>query len=374
MRFIAIGISLLALVSMLVTGCDEQPQKVEKAAPPEVGVMHIKYEKLNAVNRYPAITASLSEIEVIPEVSGVMTAMHVEEGQAVKRGDTLFELDSQPFEAEVLQQKGNTKQAEAALALAEVKHKMSSKLSGSNAISKLDAEKIEVDRNIAAASVASAQASLLKAELQLKKSKVSTPIDGVIGMTHADVGDLIGPAKGSVLEITANKIIEVYTQINEQEYFDYLRAVRDDKTILPDTLELELADGSIYEHTGEIDYVSSKVSTTSGTITHRVVFPNPDGQLLGGQNVTLLATAKKAGSVFFVPQKAVQEDQSGRYLLAVDKSNIVNKKYVTLGARVELKWIVEKGLDEGDVIIVSGILRAKAGQAVTPVDEQDTGK
>ena len=366
MRFKVLGTS--ALMMLMITGCGEQQQAAPAVAPaPEVGVQVIKPEKLTISERYAGKTAALSKVSVVPQVSGVITKVHIKEGQNIKRGQIMFEIDSQPFEAEVLRQQSNLKQAEAGLALAEVKYEMSKGLAGSNAMSKLDAEQIKVNRDVAEAALAAAKASLVQAQLSLHKSKVPAPIEGVVGITKFDVGDLVGTAQGPIVDIVANGQIEVYTQIGEKEHFKSVAKKLKNQEVIPDTIELELADGSMYNHTGTINFIGSEIS--AGTVTYRVLFPNPDGLLLGGQNVTLVATAGKAKDFHYIPQMAVMEDQLGRFIYVVGKDNIVAKRVVKLGKRYGVNWIVEDGLQDGEKVIVSGILKAKVGQAVTPVEE-----
>ena len=365
MRFKVLGLSTLMM--FVVAGCGEQQATKQVAPAQEVGVQVIKPENIKISERYSGKTEALSKVSVVPQVSGVITKVHVKEGQNVKRGEVMFEIDPQPFEAEVLRQEALFEQAQASLALAEVKFEMSEGLAGSQAMSKIDAEQIKVNRDVAAAALASANASLVQAQLSLKKSKVPAPIEGVVGITKFSVGDLVGTAQGPIVDIIANGQIQVYTQIGEKEHFASVAKKLKNQEIIADTLELELADGSMYNQTGKINFIGSEIN--AGTVTYRVLFPNPDGLLLGGQNVTIIATAGKASSFHYVPQKAVMEDQQGRYVYVVGKDNVVTKRVIKLGKRYEMNWIVEDGLQDGEKVIVSGILKAKVGQTVTPVEE-----
>ncbi|QBY03955.1 efflux RND transporter periplasmic adaptor subunit [Thalassotalea sp. HSM 43] len=366
MRLKVLGFS--TLIAFVMAGCGEQQQAATQAAPaPEVGVQVIKPENLTFTERYAGKTATLEKVSVVAEVSGVITKVHVKEGQHVERDQLLFEIDASPFEAEVLRQKALMKQAEANLALAQVKYDMSKSLQDSNAMSKIDAEQVKVNREVAAAALASANASLVSAELALKKAKVLAPIAGNTGIMTYSVGDLVGPAQGPVVDIVGTGEIEVYSQIGEKEHFEHVSELLRDKQRVPDTLELELADGTMYEHTGVINFKGREVK--DGTVTYRVVFPNPDGLILGGQNVTIVATAGKQSTVHYVPQKAVMEDQLGRFVYVVGEDNVVEKRVVDMGNRYGMNWVVKDGLQDGEKVIVSGILKAKVGQAVSPVEE-----
>ena len=368
-RFLSLSSLLLSLV--LLAGCEGATDKVAPVATaPEVGVKVVKLEGLNMTNRYPGTTRPLSTIEIIPEVTGIVIGVSGKAGRAVKKGDVLYTLDPEPFEAEVQRAESALQQSESALTLANVEYKMSRSLAEKQVISQLDAQRKESDREMAEAAMATAKADLLKARLQLEKTKIVAPMDGETGITNVKVGSLVNAGKDVMLKLTANQTIEVFTQVNEREHFRYVRSLVEDKAAPPADIELEMIDGSIYPHKGKINFIDNKVSPDSGTVTYRFIFPNPDGMLLGGQSVTILSTSTLSLPSIVIPQSAVQEDQSGRYVLVVDKDNIVSKRLLTMGERVVDQWIVESGLKEGDRIVVSGLLRAKAGKPVTPVEER----
>ncbi|TRX53096.1 efflux RND transporter periplasmic adaptor subunit [Thalassomonas sp. M1454] len=368
MRFKVLGIS--SLLVLLVTGCGEQQKKVAApVAAPEVGVLSMQYEKLNLVAKYPGKTEAMSTVQISTEIRGKIIASNVVEGANVKRGQVLFRMDPKPFEAKVANAKSALEQAKAEVALAEVKNNMSESLASENVLSKLDAEQVKVDLDVAKAAMAAAQATLVSAELNLKKTSISSPIDGVVGLTDVSVGEIKGPLSGPLVEITANQFVQVYSQIGEKEHFENMLDLQERTASQISTLELELPNGAIYEHEGQLDYIGNEVSPTSGTVTYRLIFPNPQGLLLSGQNVTVVATDKRKSKFFSIPQKAVQEDQSGRYVLVVDENNVAQKRYLTLGDRFESNWIVKKGLNEGELVITTGILRAKPGKPVSPIKQ-----
>ncbi|MBW1792120.1 MAG: efflux RND transporter periplasmic adaptor subunit [Deltaproteobacteria bacterium] len=356
---------------LLLSACgDTENTPGPVAAPPEVGVITLNNEELKIITRYPGRTAALSKIEVVSSETGEITVNNVAEGQNVKQGDILIELEQEPFETEVRRLQSALDKAESTQKLAISKYKMTLPLVKKQIISAFDAQQIKSERDLAAADVETAMALLDQAKIKLRKSKVVAPIDGVVGLALTKVGDFVGPNTGPVVEIVVNDKIHVYVQVSEKDHFAYQAQVKKkketDDPVVPSILQIELPDGSIYDQTGLVDYVGFEVSPTSNTITYRVVFPNSEGLLLGGQNITVLDSPVNSTSAIAIPQKTVQEDQSGRYVFIVDDKNIVIKKYITVGDRYNEKWIVQKGLKEGDRVIVSGLLRAKAGQAVTP--------
>lgn len=368
MRFKVLGIS--SLLVLLVTGCGEQQKKAAvQAAPPEVGVKSMQYEKLNLVAKYPGKTEAMSIINLSTEIRGKIIESNAVEGANIKRGQVLFRMDPKPFEARVARAESALEQAKAEVSMANVRNDMSESLASENVLSKLDSEQVRADLEVAKAAMAAAKATLLSAKLDLKKTKIVSPIDGVVGLTDVSVGEIKGPLSGPLVEITANQFVQVYSQIGEKEHFENMLQLQERSASEITTLQIELPNGQIYDHEGQLDYIGNEVSPTSATVTYRLVFPNPDGLLLTGQNVTVVATNKRKSKFFAIPQKAVQEDQSGRYVLVVDDKNIVNKRYLVLGDRFESNWIVKEGLSEGEFVITSGILRAKPGKPVTPIKQ-----
>ncbi|QDP02500.1 efflux RND transporter periplasmic adaptor subunit [Thalassotalea sp. PS06] len=368
MRF-CFGVPIVVLSLLLLSACEKKQQEAKAPPPPEVGILEINVEKLNVSHRYAAKTAALSSVEIYPEVSGRVVERMVVEGEEVKRGDPLFKIDDQPFKAEVAKQKGAVARALAAVELAKTRYDMSVALAEEEVLSKLDTKRVKVEYDEAKAALATANAALQAAEVQLLKTEVVSPIDGIAGITKVKRGDMVDPDLGWMIEIIANDSIEVYSQVGAQRHFDIVAKLKGTKAEKISVIELELPNGDIYEHPGKLDYIGHKVSERSNTVTYRVVFPNPDGVLLGGQNVTLIATDKKSTKSIMVPQKAVQEDQVGRYVMTIDKDNIASKRHLKFGSRVGTDWVVEEGLKPGDRVIVSGILRAKEGLPVTPVVE-----
>ena len=360
----------LAASTMLVACSKDTGRATTPPAPlpPEVEVAVVAVQNLNVTERYPGKVRALQQLEIVPQVSAVVTAVKFEEGAAVKRGDVLYELETDLLEAAVKKSEHQLAQAESAVKIAGMRREMSASLASRGALSKLDAEQMEVDLESARAAQAAARAALVDANVRLKRARVTAPMAATAGLALAKVGDLVGPLTGPVVRLTVDSRVEVYTQIGAEEHALHQIRLLEDPGILPDTLELELEGGAIYRHAGQLDYVSRSISDESGTITYRVSFPNPDGLLLDGQNVTILSTSQRAQAMIRVPQISVQQDQSGHYVYVLDDSNVVSRRYLELAERIDEYWVVENGLSEGDRFVVRGILNVKVGQQVTPVD------
>ncbi|WP_440876347.1 efflux RND transporter periplasmic adaptor subunit [Thalassotalea sp. PLHSN55] len=364
-------LTIFLVATLALAGCE---QGAKKTAPqqkaPEVGAVEIKSETVKLTGRLQGRIEPTAKVMLMAQVSGVITDIKVQEGDKVKKGETIAIIDREPYKAAVNQQESLVKQAESALDLAEVKYSMAKMLAGKEVLSDLDQEQVKVDRDVASAALATAKANLESARINLERSIVVAPFDGVVGEFQREKGDLVGPLAvgtfGGIVHITANDNVQVYAQLDEKQHYEFMRR-QQEEGFVPDLLEIELPDGTRYDYTGKLDYIGTEVSKTTGTVTYRAQFPNPKGLLLGGQNVGILITVAKPEKLVLIPQAAVQEDQVGRYVYSLDETNVVKKTYISVGERVGENWAVSKGLVEGDKIIVNGLLKAKPGKQVAPV-------
>ncbi len=363
-------LSIFLAITLALVGCEKSTKVAKQQVAPKVGVMEVAPQKIKKSSKFLGRVEPLARVKVRGQTQGIIIAKHFSEGQKVKKGDLLFEIDPLPYEATLLQQESLLKQAESALSLAKVKFAMARSLAGKNVLTDLDQEQVKVDRDVAEAAVATSKANVENARIQLQRTKIYAPIDGVTGEFKKNVGDLVGLLGVSgVVDIIANDHIQVYGQLDEKTHFKFSQR-KNSENFVPDTLEIELPDGTKYDYTGKLNYIGADVSKTTGTITYRVVFPNPEGYLLGGQNVNIIVTRKAETETILIPQSSVQEDQIGRYVFTLNADNVVQKTYVTLGGRVGTNWEVVKGLNTADKLIVTGLLKAKPGRNVTPVFEE----
>ncbi|WP_448211558.1 efflux RND transporter periplasmic adaptor subunit [Colwellia sp. MEBiC06753] len=358
------GISIL--LALTVTACSEQKIAAPQASIPEVGVITLAYDNLKRQARFPGVVNALSTINIVSEVTGIIKSINFEEGQMVEKGDVLYAIDDSTLKANVMQAQGLLEQANAALDIAEVKLKMANSLAGKEALSVIDAESIKADHAKAFANKATAVAALEAAKVLLSKATIRAPISGQVTISKPGVGETVHPDYGPLTTVVSNDNVEVYVEVDAKIHFAVKEKELAGEQALPGLINVELADGSLYDQPGRINYIGNQVSASTGTITYRVLFPNPDKRLLTGQRVIIVTTAANVEQVLSVPQSAVQEDQVGRYLLKVNDENIVEKAYAEFEQRVDDKWIIAGGVNEGDVIVVEGILKARVGSAVQP--------
>ncbi len=364
-KWAAVGLaSLLTLLS--TTACDK-----EKAAPPAPPVVNVVSVAQRDVPVYMEWIGSLDgnvNAVIRPQVTGYLIKQNYREGDLVKQGQPLFEIDPRTFEAAVAEAKGqvakNAAQHETTRAnLARIKP-----LAAVNAVSQKDLDD-SVGANLAAkAQLDAAEAALQTAKLNLAFTKITSPVAGIAGIAKAQIGDLLSPSMATELTtVSTVDPIKVYFNLSEREYLKIANAAiaaGSKPENVP--LELFLVDGSLYPHPGKVAVLNRQVDTTTGTFKVAALFPNPGNLLRPGQYGRVRATMSVDKGALLVPQRAVTEIQ-GKYLVAVvGADNKVDIRPVTVGERVGTEWIISKGLQPGEQVIAEGTQKVRPGATVTP--------
>jgi len=298
------------------------------------------------------------------QVAGYLIKQNYKEGDLVKKGQVLFEIDPRTFQAALEQANGQLAAQQARWDTATANLKRIKPLAAQNAVSQKDLDDATGTEQAAHASVIAAQAGVDKAKLDLGFTKVTSLIDGIAGIAKAQIGNLVGPgATEELTTISTVNPIKVYAQISEQEYMKAMGKQTDARKL---PLELILADGSIYPHKGEIAFADRQVDVRTGTIRVAALFPNPNNLLRPGQFAKIKVKMETKQGALLVPQRAVTEMQ-GKYLVAVIGSdNKVGIKPVKATEKVGSDWIIEEGLKPQDRIVAEGIQKVKEGLTVNP--------
>lgn len=351
---------VLACLVLAACGPGEDPAAAAPP-PPAVVVAPATVRDIAGSREFIGRTQAFREVDLRARVQGFLLARHFEEGQEVETGQLLYVIDPSEYRARVSAAQADLRQAEATRRAARNELERARTLVERQTLpeAELDQRQAEADRSEAA--VQAAQAALETAALNLSYTDIHAPSSGRIGQSAYDVGNLIGPESGVLASIVALDPIYVTFPVGERDYLEYQRG--DQPQVTP---RLRLADGTTYEHDGQIDFVDPRVDPGTGTIQVRARFANPDRLLLPGLyvNVTLILATPEPRVV--VPQVAVQESQAGRFVLIVDGDNRVASRPVTVGARVGPDWVIESGLEAGEMVIVEGVQKVRPGAEVTP--------
>jgi membrane fusion protein (multidrug efflux system) len=357
---------LAACVAMLlVTACDKAAPP--PPAPPVVGVMSVIQKDVPIYNEWIGVMDGDVNATIRPQVTGYLIRQNYREGDAVRKGQLLFEIDPSTFkvavdQAQAVQAKQKAIYDTASANLARIKP-----LAAKNAVSQKDLDDALGQEASARAALDQATAALETARLNLGFTRVTSPIDGIAGIAKAQIGDLLSPSATSELT-TVSKVdpIKVYVNISEREYVRWLERNPKETALSQIPLELILIDGTTFPMPGRFALLNRQVDPTTGTFKVGALFPNPKGTLRPGQFARIRATASQAKGALLVPQRAVTEVQ-GKYLVAVvGEGNKANLRPVKVGDRIGSDWIISEGLKPGEQIIVEGTQKVRDGVVVDP--------
>ncbi|WP_310599394.1 efflux RND transporter periplasmic adaptor subunit [Desulfobulbus sp.] len=299
-----------------------------------------------------------------PQVTGYLIRQSYKEGEEVRKGQVLFEIDPRPFQASLDKAKAQLFQQIARHETAKANLARIRPLAAKNAVSQKDLDDSVGTELSTRSAVEAAEAAVEEAKLNLSFTKISSPVDGVAGLAKTQLGDLVSP--GMQEELTAVSTldpIKVYINISEQEY---LTGFKTEKHVDKLPLELILTDGSVYPHEGYFAVMDRQIDPTTGTMKIGALFPNKENRLRPGQYGRIRATVRVEKGALLVPQRAVIEVQ-GRYLVAVVGSdNKVDIRPVQVGARIDSDWIIDQGLKPNEQIVVEGVQKVRTGMPVNP--------
>lgn len=361
-------------ISLLLGSCEDK--KTTQVAP-AAEVTYVKTIQLD-LPIYRDFVGSIYGYKDIPiraRVEGFLESIDFEEGTRVKKGDLLYTIDSQPFAAEVAESKSKVAEAETKLVNAENELARYKPLADSKAVSQSDVDAAQATRDAAVASLNAAKANLEMSEINLSYAAMYSPINGIIGKTSARVGEYVGKDPNPVILNTVSRLDTVRVQffLSETQYLQVIRhylaesnneptkRLKDDEK---PPVSLTLSDGSIYMHTGIIDFVDRNVESTTGAILVQASFPNPDRLLRPGlyAKVNLMFSFEK--DAIMIPQRSVIEIQGKYSVLVVTDSNTIQSRQVVMGEKIEGSWQVVDGLKKDEKIIYEGLQKVRSGSKV----------
>jgi len=355
--------SLAFLAALLAPACGGGPAAPPAPAPRTVSVIALAPETIRISTEWIATLDGLVNAQIRPQVSGYLVRATYREGATVNKGDVLFEIDPRTFEAALAQADAQLAQARAQLGRTELDVARDKPMAAERAIAQSQLDN-DVQLNLAAAaSVKVAEAQVASARLNLEFTKVRSLVTGVAAIASAQIGDLVGP---TTLLTTVSQVdpIRAYFSLSEPEYLQVsaqINARTPTQSLWGNGagLTLTLADGRAYPLKGAFLAADRQIDPKTGTIRISAVFPNPRSELRPGQYGRLSAETRVARDVLLVPMRAVSELQGTFQVRAVAQDNTIEVRSVTLGERVGSRWIVDKGLNAGDKVVVdSGSLTA----------------
>jgi membrane fusion protein (multidrug efflux system) len=359
---------LLAVVALPACGAKQEKEAALK--PPEAGFVVVRAQTVPLVIELPGRTAAYEQSEVRPQVAGLIKARNFEQGSIVHKGQTLYQIDPNLYQASVNQAAADVANARATREAAQILADRYKPLAKIQAVAQQDYTNAVASAREADATLQQRLATLATARINLGYTRVPAPITGRVGRSLFTVGALVTASQTDPLT-TIQRLDPIYVDIQQSSAAILaLRRSLEKQGVVPSSaaVRLKLEDGSDYGPVGRVDFTEPTVDTTTGTVTLRATFPNPQGLLLPGMYVRAVLSQATTRNGILVPQQGLSRSAKGdATVMLIGPDNKAVERTVTAPQTVGQAWLVTAGLKPGDRVIVEGLSHIKPKQPVRPV-------
>ncbi|MGH8507731.1 MAG: efflux RND transporter periplasmic adaptor subunit [Gammaproteobacteria bacterium] len=361
---------------------DAKAKQGPGARPPdtmEVAVLTIAPRSIPYVKTFVAQTESSRAVDILARVSGFLDRIAYEEGQLVKEGQVLFQLDQKPFMAQLEAARGELKQQEARLWTAQANYRRVKPLAAENAVSQSDLDRATGEVQEASAAVYAAQAKVKEAELNLSYTTIRSPVRGIASKANLREGAYVNSISpdAKLTYVAALMPMWVNFSVTQNQMAERRDEADKGRLVVPKDneyeVELVLSDGTVYPESGRINFADPSFSPQTGTFLVRATVANPKGALRPGMFVTARVKGAMRPNAILVPQKAVQEGANGQYVYLVAANGTVELRPVIVGEYSGDDWVIKEGLKSGDRVVLEGLQRLAPGAPVKVVEASGAG-
>jgi membrane fusion protein (multidrug efflux system) len=364
---------LFLMVALVPGGAKAQPAS---AGPPAVGVVRAERQQVTQTDEFIGRIQSIGRVALVARVTAFLEKRLFVEGAEVKQGDLLYQLEQPPFQAQVDADKANVAQLKSQHTFAEQQLARAQYLLKTPAGQQQNVDQTISNERSLAAQVASAEAQLQVAEINLGYTEIRAPIDGRISSTEVTEGNVVSPTSGTLATLVSQDPMYVLFPVSMRAGLDLRDRYEAKGGFNAVIIKVRLTDGRIYGQDGKLDYVSPTVATNTDTVTVRGVVPNPllpgmpangpaPRELFDGEFVTVLLEGVQPITVLAIPRAAVLSDQQGDYVYVVDAQNKAQIRRIQLGQSTPSMAVVSNGLTEGELVISEGLQRVRPGEVVS---------
>ena len=375
LRFISLSILFGAVFAIVLTGCENKAKEQQKLAlaatppPPVVEYALVSQQDVPIYDEWVGTLDGMVNAQILAQVTGYLVKQVYKEGEFVKKGQLLYQIDPRTFQAALDQAKGNLARQEALLITTRLDMQRIQRLLPENAVSVRDRDNAVGREAVAQAAVAAAKATVESAQLALGFTRILSPIDGIAGISQAQLGNLVGPGSANAVLTTVSTVdpIKAFIPLSEQQYMRFAREERRaSERSTPTPLELILADGTKYPLPGKFFFADRQVEVKTGTIQVASLFPNPRNILRPGQFARVRAATTIKRGALLVPQRAVGDIQGRKVVAVVKPDNTVEIRPVKPAETIGTQWVIDEGLKPGERVVAEGILKVRPGSKVNP--------
>jgi membrane fusion protein (multidrug efflux system) len=363
------GIFTILSVAALIVSCGNKDAKTpQQAAPPPIAVTvyEVSSASVRGLDRYPGTIVPLVEVELRAEVNGYITGIFVKDGQTVRKGQKLYEVDQSRYAATYRQLTAQVQIAKANLERVSKDVERYTRLSEQDAIAKQRVDYANADKLTAAAQVAGAEANLANAATDLSRSVIKAPMNGTIGIATVRLGSLVSAGSTLINSISAPDPIAVDIAIGEGEIQRFIKLQQAPQVKHDSTFSLILPDQTTYTLPGKVTAIDRAVDPQTGTLKVRISFPNPGNRLRAGMNTLVRVSNLDEGNQLTIPGRALTEQLGEFFVYVLGDSNKVSQRRVTIGTRVHDMVVVRDGLKAGEKIVSDGVQNLRQGAVVNP--------
>jgi membrane fusion protein (multidrug efflux system) len=350
------------LAGIFMAGCSVKGNVQDNKDLPRLPVIEVSLKDTSLHHDYVTSIEAVKNVEIRTRVQGFLNKIFVDEGQVVKKGQSLFQLDDKEFVIALSKAKANVNNAEAEARTAEVELLRVKGLLAKEIVSPTEKDMAEAKYKAAQAKVEEAMAAQKKAETSLSYTFIHSPFDGIINRIPFKAGSVLD-AGALLTTISDNHEVYAYFNVSENEYLNYRKTATESRN---NNISLLLADGTAYPYSGKIETVEGEFDESTGSIAFRARFPNPSRLLKHGASGKVRLTIN-AGDALIIPQKAVFEIQDKSYVFVVNADNTVKMTTVVPQARIAQSYIIKEGLNKGDKIVYEGVQRLREGARIQPI-------
>ncbi len=349
-----------------------QGKAMKNKPAPTVSIQNIEEQMVIRNFEAPGRVVSKYRVDVLARIAGYLQESYFKEGDFVKKGQVLFRIEPTEYANASATAGANVKNISAQLAYAEKQLARASELVKKDYIAKAQYDQMLSNRDALRAQLASAKAQYNDANRNLGYTNVKAPVDGKVGIINVTVGNYVSPSSGALTTINSTNPIYITFPLDSSDFQSL--AASDGETNKNRRVELMLAGGTKYKIDGVQDFQDNKVDVSTGTVTMRATFDNPNNELIHGEFVTVKLYANKPVNVPVAPVTAVMENQAGKYVYKLDDKDIPQLVYVKVGEQNGHNWIITEGLQKGDRIIVDGLQKVIPGKPVKIVSNEEMEK
>jgi membrane fusion protein (multidrug efflux system) len=316
---------------------------------------------------YVGQTLGGTDIQIRARVQGFLTGIYFKEGSKVNKGQLLYSIDPLPYQAKLDQARGQLASAEAQLAKAKSDLDRIKPRAAINAVSQRDLVAAHSQYDAAIGGEEAAKGMVRNAEIELGYASIYSPIEGIIGISNFEVGDLVGTIQSFNLNtVSSTKTVRVRFSVTETEYLEFRKRVPD-KAKMDWTIDMILSDGSVHPHKGQINLANREIDPSTGTLTMEATVPNPEEDVRPGQFAKIRFVTEIRKGAMLIPLRAVTELQGTYQVYVVNAENKIEVKTVQAGQKYGEYWIIDSGLNASDKVALVGNTAIRVNSAITPV-------